>query len=78
MPCPCREAALATTAGFLGWTLDAFDFFLVVIALPRIAAEFHCKDSDIAWSLQLTLAFRPVGRTSSLGSWRTATAAASR
>jgi SHS family lactate transporter-like MFS transporter len=58
---PVREAALATTAGFLGWTLDAFDFFLVVIALPRIATEFHCKDSDIAWSLSLTLAFRPVG-----------------
>ena len=30
-----REALLAVTAGFLGWTLDAFDFFLVVIALPQ-------------------------------------------
>ena len=37
-PVPTREAAFAVTAGFLGWTLDAFDFFLVVIALPRIAA----------------------------------------
>ena len=56
-----REAVFATAAGFLGWTLDAFDFFLVVIALPRIAADFHVKESAIAASLTLTLAFRPVG-----------------
>jgi SHS family lactate transporter-like MFS transporter len=49
------------TAGFLGWTLDAFDFFLVVIALPRIAADFQVKESAIAFSLMLTLVFRPVG-----------------
>lgn len=30
----------ALIASFLGWTLDAFDFFLVVVALPSIAAEF--------------------------------------
>jgi SHS family lactate transporter-like MFS transporter len=41
--------------------LDAFDFFLVVISLPRIASEFQCKESHIAFSLTLTLAFRPVG-----------------
>jgi SHS family lactate transporter-like MFS transporter len=56
-----REALFAVIAGFLGWTLDAFDFFLVVISLPRIAAEFHVKDSAIAFSLTLTLMFRPVG-----------------
>jgi SHS family lactate transporter-like MFS transporter len=56
-----REALLAVTAGFLGWALDAFDFFLVVIALPRIAAEFHVKATAIAFSLTLTLMFRPVG-----------------
>jgi SHS family lactate transporter-like MFS transporter len=60
-PVPFREAALATIAGFLGWTLDAFDFFLVVISLPRIAAEFQSPESKIALSLTLTLAFRPVG-----------------
>jgi hypothetical protein len=36
-----RQAFLALTAGFLGWTLGAFDFFLVVISLPRIAADFQ-------------------------------------
>jgi SHS family lactate transporter-like MFS transporter len=60
-PVPLREAIFATVAGFLGWTLDAFDFFLVVIALPRIAADFHVGEPVIAFSLTLTLAFRPVG-----------------
>jgi SHS family lactate transporter-like MFS transporter len=60
-PAPTREAALALTAGFLGWSLDAFDFFLVVIALPRIAGDFHVPDAQIALSLMLTLMFRPVG-----------------
>src|SRR5438270_7295130 len=48
-------------AGFLGWTLDAFDFFLVVIALTAIAKDFGKSDAAIALSITLTLAFRPVG-----------------
>src|SRR5438128_7028422 len=51
----------ALFAGFLGWTLDAFDFFLVVVTLTAIAKEFHRPDKDIAFSIALTLAFRPVG-----------------
>src|SRR4029079_18544615 len=51
----------ALTAGFLGWTLDAFDFFLVGLSLTAIAAEFHKSDAQIALSITLTLAFRPVG-----------------
>src|SRR5258706_7152349 len=51
----------ALFAGFLGWTLDAFDFFLVVMALTAIAADFHKTDKDIAFSITITLAFRPVG-----------------
>jgi SHS family lactate transporter-like MFS transporter len=51
----------AVFAGFLGWTLDAFDFFLVVFALTAIAHEFHRPDRDIAISITLTLAFRPLG-----------------
>src|SRR5256714_1344857 len=54
-----HRAALA--AGFLGWTLDAFDFFLVVFSLTAIAEEFHRSDKDIALSIALTLGFRPVG-----------------
>src|SRR6476619_4371619 len=51
----------ALLAGFLGWTLDAFDFFLVVFSLTAIAEEFHRSDKDIALSIAVTLGFRPVG-----------------
>jgi SHS family lactate transporter-like MFS transporter len=51
----------ALLAGFLGWTLDAFDFFLVIFSLTAIAREFGRADKDIALSITLTLAFRPVG-----------------
>jgi MFS transporter, SHS family, lactate transporter len=51
----------ALLAGFLGWTLDAFDFFLVVFCLTAIGKEFHQTDRAVALSLTLTLAFRPVG-----------------
>jgi len=51
----------AIAASFLGWTLDAFDFFLVSMALTNIASEFGRSDKDVAYSISLTLAFRPVG-----------------
>src|SRR6266511_567258 len=51
----------ALFAGFLGWTLDAFDFFLVVVTLTAIAKELHRTDKEIALSIALTLGFRPVG-----------------
>jgi len=51
----------ALVAGFLGWALVAFDFFLVVVSLTTIAKEFHRTDKEIALSIALTLGFRPVG-----------------
>jgi SHS family lactate transporter-like MFS transporter len=51
----------ALLASFLGWTLDAFDFFLVVYCLTAIGKEFHRSDAEVAFTLTLTLAFRPVG-----------------
>jgi SHS family lactate transporter-like MFS transporter len=51
----------AVLAGFLGWTLDAFDFFLVVFTLTAIAREFHKTDAELALTITVTLAFRPVG-----------------
>ena len=51
----------ALTAGFLGWTLDAFDFFLVTLCLTAIGKEFHKSDAAVALSITATLAFRPVG-----------------
>lgn len=48
-------------AGFLGWTLDAFDFFLVVYCLTAIGKDFHQSDAAMSLSVFVTLAFRPVG-----------------
>jgi len=60
-PVVAGDHRAALFAGFLGWTLDAFDFFLVSISLTAIAAEFHKKDAEIALTIAVTLAFRPVG-----------------
>jgi MFS transporter, SHS family, lactate transporter len=51
----------AVAASFLGWTLDAFDYFLVVYCLTAIGREFHRTDAQMALSITITLAFRPVG-----------------
>ena len=51
----------AVLAGFLGWMLDAFDFFLVVMCLTAIAKEFGQTDKAVAGAITLTLMFRPVG-----------------
>jgi MFS transporter, SHS family, lactate transporter len=51
----------AVTASFLGWTLDAFDFFVLVFLLDTLAAQFHVSKSAIVWSMTATLAMRPVG-----------------
>src|SRR5690349_16489465 len=51
----------AVLASFLGWTLDAFDFFLVVFALTAIARDFGKSDAEMALTITITLAFRPVG-----------------
>jgi SHS family lactate transporter-like MFS transporter len=55
-------AALKTfVASFLGWTLDAYDFFLVAIVIPHLAADLKTSIAGIALSITLTLAMRPVG-----------------
>jgi SHS family lactate transporter-like MFS transporter len=54
-------SAPAVFAGFLGWTLDAFDYFLVVFCLTDIGREFGKTDKQMSIALLLTLAFRPVG-----------------
>ncbi|MGH8199853.1 MAG: MFS transporter [Steroidobacteraceae bacterium] len=48
-------------ASFLGWMLDAFDYFLVVFVLGRLASDFGTDVETITWALFLTLALRPVG-----------------
>jgi SHS family lactate transporter-like MFS transporter len=56
-----RDSRAALIASFAGWTLDAFDFFLVVFCLTSIGQTFHESDARIALSITATLAFRPVG-----------------
>ena len=58
---PRADHHAALFASLLGWTLDAFDFFLVVFCLTAIGKEFGKTDASIALSLTITLAFRPVG-----------------
>jgi MFS transporter, SHS family, lactate transporter len=53
-----RSVVVAT---FLGWTLDAFDFFLLVFVLKDIAREFDTDIKDVTVAILLTLAMRPVG-----------------
>jgi MFS transporter, SHS family, lactate transporter len=48
-------------ASFLGWTLDAFDYFLLVFVLPDVAKSFEVGVPEVAFSLTLTLAMRPLG-----------------
>jgi MFS transporter, SHS family, lactate transporter len=48
-------------AAFLGWTLDAFDFFILVFTLPAIAKEFSVGVPDVAYAIFLTLAMRFIG-----------------
>lgn len=73
MPRPVRHDADVTAprltgdqrnafmASFLGWTMDAFDYFLVVLVYADIATTFHHTKTDVAFLTTATLAMRPVG-----------------
>jgi MFS transporter, SHS family, lactate transporter len=56
-----REQKHVVAASFLGWTLDAFDFFLMVFVLKDIAQEFNTDITDVTFAILLTLAMRPIG-----------------
>lgn len=55
------QARHAVLAGFLGWTLDAFDFFVVVFLIDTLAHQFAVPKKDIVRTLGATLAMRPFG-----------------
>jgi MFS transporter, SHS family, lactate transporter len=55
------EQRSVVIASFLGWTLDAFDFFLLVFVLKDIAQEFNTEISEVTFAILLTLAMRPIG-----------------
>ncbi len=51
----------AFLASFLGWTLDAFDYFVLVFVIKDIAKEFRVDKTHVTIALTLTLACRPIG-----------------
>src|SRR5579884_2238881 len=51
----------AVLAGFFGWTLDAFDFFIVVFLFDTLARQFGVSKREIVLTTTATLAMRPVG-----------------
>jgi SHS family lactate transporter-like MFS transporter len=55
------EQRNAVSASFLGWTLDAFDFFVIVFLVDVLAEHFHVTPSKIVFTMALTLGMRPVG-----------------
>jgi SHS family lactate transporter-like MFS transporter len=55
------NARNALLAGFLGWTLDAFDYFILTFVLVQVGAEFHRSMQAMAWTIAASLLTRPVG-----------------
>ena len=55
------NARHAVLAGFLGWTLDAFDFFVVVFLYDTLAHQFGVSKKEIIFTTFATLAMRPIG-----------------
>jgi SHS family lactate transporter-like MFS transporter len=60
-PAAARGARHAVLAGFFGWTLDAFDFFIVVFLFDTLARQFGVSKAQIVLTTTATLAMRPVG-----------------
>jgi MFS transporter, SHS family, lactate transporter len=56
-----RQQAHAVVAGFLGWTLDAFDFFVLTFVLAPVAREFGRSVPAIALAITASLATRWLG-----------------
>jgi SHS family lactate transporter-like MFS transporter len=61
MPLTRSDQWHAVTASFLGWTLDAFDFFVLVFLMDTLAAQFQVSKAAIVATITATLAMRPLG-----------------
>ncbi len=48
-------------AAQLGWTMDAFDYFIVVLVYADIAETFHVSKTEVAFLTTATLIMRPIG-----------------
>jgi MFS transporter, SHS family, lactate transporter len=56
-----RDQRNAFVASWLGWAMDAFDYFLLVFVITDVADTFHTDKTHVAVATTLTLAARPVG-----------------
>src|ERR1700754_3061773 len=56
-----RDQRNAFVAAWLGWAMDAFDYFLLVFVITDVADTFHTSKTHVAVATTLTLAARPVG-----------------
>ncbi len=56
-----RRQKHTVAACYLGWTLDAFDFFILVFVMKDIATEFATDIKSVTMAITLTLAARPIG-----------------
>src|ERR1700730_12017219 len=56
-----RKQRNTFVACFLGWALDAFDFFLLTFVIVPMAHDFGTSVANLSYAITLTLAMRPVG-----------------
>jgi len=56
-----RSQKNVVVAAYLGWALDAFDFFLMVFMFKDVAATFQVDVKQVVFAVTLTLAARPLG-----------------
>ena len=62
MPTPAAQHQKHVVAAcYLGWTLDAFDFFIMVFVIEDIAKEFGTDRTTVTWAITLTLFLRALG-----------------
>jgi MFS transporter, SHS family, lactate transporter len=58
---PSGQQVHVVLAAYLGWTLDAFDFFIMAFVLRDVAASFGAPIGSVAFAITLTLACRAIG-----------------
>lgn len=56
-----REQRSTFVACFLGWALDALDFFLLTFVLAPVGHDFGRSIPKVAFAITLTLLMRPIG-----------------
>jgi SHS family lactate transporter-like MFS transporter len=56
-----RQQRHVVAACYLGWTLDAFDYFIMSLTLDEVAKAFHTDRTALSFAFTVTLVMRPLG-----------------